>query len=278
MDADGEARMGEGPEIDRAAGLARIDTSVPHPARVWDYWLGGKDNYAPDREVGDQIVKVMPDLPVNARAEREFIGRAVRFLAGECGVDQFLDVGTGIPTESNTHGVAQSVNPAAKIVYVDNDPIVLVHARALLVGTEEGRTDYVDADLREPEPILREAARTLDFSRPIALMLMGVLEFVPDAGQAHAAVGTLVKALPPGSYLAIAHSLRSPSMEEAAARWNASGATPLALRSEEELLAFFDGLELVEPGLVSLPKWRPEPDTSFTDREVFQYGVVGRKP
>ncbi|MGR6915700.1 SAM-dependent methyltransferase [[Actinomadura] parvosata] len=270
--------MGDPPkEVDRAAELARIDTSVPHPARVWDYWLGGKDNYAPDRAVGDEIVKVMPDLPVNARAEREFIGRAVRHLAGECGIDQFLDVGTGIPAESNTHGVAQAVNPAARIVYVDNDPIVLVHARALLVGTEEGETDYIDADLREPDTILREAKRTLDFSRPIALMLMGVLEFVPDAGQAHASVRTLLDALPSGSYLAIAHSLRSPSMEEAAARWNASGATPLALRTEEELLAFFEGMELVEPGLVSLPKWRPEPETSFTDREVFQYGVVGRK-
>ncbi|MCF6471316.1 SAM-dependent methyltransferase [Nonomuraea sp. MG754425] len=271
--------MGNRPQdADRAAELARIDTSVPHPARVWDYWLGGKDNYAPDREVGDEIVKVMPDLPVNARAEREFIGRVVRHLAGERGLDQFLDVGTGIPTATNTHGVAQEVNPAARIVYVDNDPIVLVHARALLVGTDEGETDYIDADLRDPKTILREAARTLDFSRPIALMLMGVLEFVPDAGEAHAAVGTLLDALPPGSHLAIAHSLKCPPMDEAAARWNASGATPLTLRTEAELLAFFDGMELVEPGLVSLPKWRPEPGTSFTDREVFQYGVVGRKP
>ncbi|GAA3533855.1 SAM-dependent methyltransferase [Nonomuraea rosea] len=271
--------MGEGPvENDRAAITARIDTSVPHPARVWDYWLGGKDNYAPDREVGEEIVKVMPDLPVNARAEREFIGRAVGYLAGECGVDQFLDVGTGIPAADNTHEVAQRVNPKARIVYVDNDPIVLVHARALLVGSQEGATDYLDADLREPEPIVREAARTLDFSRPIALMLMGVLEFVPDAGQAHASVRTLLDALPSGSYLAIAHSVRSPSMDDAAAQWNASGATTLTLRTPEQLQAFFEGLDLVEPGLVSLPQWRPDSGTSYGDRQVFQYGCLGRKP
>ncbi|MEV4568111.1 SAM-dependent methyltransferase [Nonomuraea sp. NPDC049419] len=268
--------MGE--NADRAALAARMDTSVPHPARVWDYWLGGKDNYASDREVGEEIVKVMPDLPVNARAEREFIGRVVRHLAGECGVDQFLDVGTGIPTADNTHQVAQRVNPKARIVYVDNDPIVLVHARALLVGTEEGATDYLDADLREPGPILRDAARTLDFSRPVALLLMGVLEFVPDAEPAHASVRTLLDALPSGSYLALAHSVRSASMDKAAAEWNASGATPLTLRTEDELRAFFHGLDLLEPGVVSLPKWRPEPETSFQDREVFQFGALGRKP
>ncbi|WP_188196573.1 SAM-dependent methyltransferase [Nonomuraea sp. SYSU D8015] len=265
-------------EIDRAAMTGRIDTSIPHPARVWDYWLGGKDNFAPDRAVGDEIVKVMPDLPVNARAEREFIGRVVRHLAGECGVDQFLDVGTGIPTADNTHEVAQRVNPKARIVYVDNDPIVLIHARALLVGTAEGATDYLDADLREPASILRQAARTLDFSRPIALMLMGVLEFLPDADQAHASVSTLVDALPSGSYLAIAHSVNSPSMDEAAAQWNASGATRLTLRTADQLKAFFEGLDLVEPGMVSLPQWRPEADTSYRDREVFQYGGLGRKP
>ncbi|MEV7804016.1 SAM-dependent methyltransferase [Microbispora sp. NPDC088329] len=256
---------------------ARINTSVPHSARVWDYWLGGKDNFAPDRAVGDEIVKVMPDLPVNARAEREFIGRVVRHLAGEAGIDQFLDVGTGIPTADNTHEVAQRVNPRARIVYVDNDPIVLVHAHALLRSTPEGATAYLDADLREPAPILREAARTLDFSRPIALMLMGVLEFVPDAVQAHRAVSTLLGALPPGSYLAIAHSVRSPSMDEAAARWNASNASPLTLRTPKELEEFFDGLEFLPPGLVSLPKWRPEATTSFRHREVYQYGGVGRK-
>ncbi|GIH63379.1 SAM-dependent methyltransferase [Microbispora siamensis] len=268
--------MNEEPSRDQIS--ARINTSVPHSARVWDYWLGGKDNFAPDRAVGNEIVKVMPDLPVNARAEREFIGRVVRHLAGEAGIDQFLDVGTGIPTADNTHEVAQRVNPRARIVYVDNDPIVLVHAHALLRSTPEGATDYLDADLREPAPILRQAARTLDFSRPIALMLMGVLEFVPDTDQAHRAVSTLLGALPPGSYLAIAHSVRSPSMDEAAAKWNASNASPLTLRTPKELEEFFDGLEFLPPGLVSLPKWRPEAATSFRDREVYQYGGVGRKP
>ncbi|MET8048035.1 MULTISPECIES: SAM-dependent methyltransferase [unclassified Streptosporangium] len=258
--------------------LARIDTSIPHSARVWDYWLGGKDNYGPDRAVGDEIVKVMPDLPVNARAEREFIGRVVSHLAGEAGIDQFLDVGTGIPAADNTHQVAQRVNPKARIVYVDNDPIVLAHARALLRGTPDGETAYIDADLRDPEPILRQAARTLDFSRPVALMLMGVLEFVPDGDQAQSAVRTLLDALPSGSYLAIAHSVHSPSMDEAAAKWNASAATPLTLRTRQQLEEFLDGLEFLEPGVVSLPKWRPEPQTSFRDRDVFQYGGVGRKP
>jgi hypothetical protein len=257
--------------------VARIDTSIPHSARVWDYWLGGKDNYGPDRLVGDEIVKVMPDLPVNARAEREFIGRVVRHLAGEAGIDQFLDVGTGIPTAENTHQVAQRVNPKTRIVYVDNDPIVLAHARALLRSTPEGATAYIDADLREPEPILEQAARTLDFSRPVALMLMGVLEFVPDDAQAHAAVRTMLDALPAGSYMAIAHSVNSPSMDEAAARWNASAAAPLTLRTPRQLEEFFEGLELLEPGMLSLPKWRPEPETSFRGREVFQYGGVGRK-
>jgi O-methyltransferase involved in polyketide biosynthesis len=275
--ADEEALMSEeSPEIDTAV-LARINTSVPHSARVWDYWLGGKDNYGPDREVGDEIVKVMPDLPVNARAEREFIGRVVRHLAGEAGIDQFLDVGTGIPTADNTHEVAQRANPKARIVYVDNDQIVLAHARALLRSTPEGATAYIDADLREPEPILKHAARTLDFSRPVALMLLGVLEFVPDAGQAHAAVRTLLDALPSGSYMAIAHSVHSTSMDDAAARWNASAATPLTLRTAQQLEAFFDGLDLLVPGMVSLPKWRPELSTSFQDREVFQYGGVGHK-
>ncbi|WP_214416151.1 SAM-dependent methyltransferase [Sphaerisporangium fuscum] len=269
--------MGEGsPEADPVV-ARRINTSVPHSARVWDYWLGGKDNFPPDRQVGDEIVKVMPDLPVNARAEREFIGRVVRHLAGEAGIDQFLDVGTGIPSANNTHEVAQRVNPKARVVYVDNDPIVLVHARALLRGTPEGATAYLDADLREPEPILKEAAATLDFSRPVALMLMGVLEFVPDADLAHASVSTLLQALPSGSHLAIAHSVHSPSMDEAAARWNASAATPLTLRTPEQLTAFFDGLELLEPGMVSLPRWRPEPGTSYRGRQVFQYGAVGRK-
>ncbi|HEX8005736.1 MAG TPA: SAM-dependent methyltransferase [Trebonia sp.] len=258
--------------------LRRIDTSVPHPARVWDYWLGGTDNYRVDREVSDEIVRVMPDLPINARAERQFIGRVVSHLAGTAGIAQFLDIGTGIPTADNIHQVAQRVNPAARIVYVDNDPIVLVHARALLKGTPEGCTDYVDADVRDPEPLLQAATETLCFERPIALMLLGVLEFVPDDTLVHDAVAVLVDALPSGSYVAIASSVRSPSMELAAAAWNASGATPIVLRTPRQLVAMFDGLDLLTPGVVSLPQWWPDSSTQYTDREVFQYGGLGRKP
>ncbi|GAA0401887.1 hypothetical protein Acor_60670 [Acrocarpospora corrugata] len=258
--------------------MRRIDTTVPHPARVWDYWLGGTDNYPSDREIGDLIVRVMPGLPIIARAERQFIGRVVRFLAGRAKIDQFLDVGTGNPTVNNTHEVAQRVNPAAKIVYVDNDPIVLIHARAMLRGTPEGRTDYIDADLRDPEPILQAATDTLCFARPIGLMLMGVLDFVTDDTLAHDALGVLVDALPPGSYVGIAHSVVSPEMDLAAAAWNASGATAIRLRTPEQVAAMFDGLQLLPPGVVSLPQWHPEPGTDYTDRQVWQYGGVAYKP
>ncbi|GAA0979753.1 SAM-dependent methyltransferase [Acrocarpospora macrocephala] len=258
--------------------LRRIDTSVPHPARVWDYWLGGTDNYAADRAVSDEIIKLMPDLPIIARAERQFIGRVVRFLAGDKEIDQFLDIGTGIPTADNIHQVAQRVNPCARIVYVDNDPIVLVHARALLGCGLECGIDYIDADLRDPEPILQAATDTLDFARPIGLMLMGVLEFVTDDTLLHDAVTVLVDALASGSYLGIAHSVSSPSMDKAAAAWNASGATEILLRTPEQLAELFEGFELLPPGIVSLPQWHPDASTEYTDREVFQFGGLGRKP
>ncbi|MEU0571224.1 SAM-dependent methyltransferase [Nonomuraea sp. NPDC005983] len=256
----------------------RIDTSVAHPARVYDYWLGGKDNYAADREMGEQILAVMPELAVIARAEREFLARVVRHLVTEAGVRQFLDIGTGIPTADNTHEVAQRAAPESRVVYVDNDPVVLAHARALLRGTEEGVTTYLDADLRDPATILRGAAGTLDFDRPVALMLLGVLEFVPDDEQAYAIVADLVGALPPGSFLTAASSVASPAMERAAAIWNDSGATPITIRTSEQMARFFDGLDLLEPGMVSLPRWRPEPATQYAGQEVSQYGAVGRKP
>nr|WP_062331710.1 SAM-dependent methyltransferase [Herbidospora sakaeratensis] len=255
----------------------RLDTSTPHPARVWDYWLGGTDNFASDREVAAQIVEVMPDLPINARSERQFIGRVVGMLAGEIGVDQFLDVGTGIPNAGNTHVVAQKINPAARIVYVDNDPIVLIHARALLESTSEGATDYLDADLRHPDPLLQAASETLDFSRPVGLMLMGVIEFVTDDTLALDTVHTLIDALSPGSYVAIASSMPSVGMQRAVDLWHARGGAPLVLRSPENLTRFFDGLDLLEPGVVSLPQWRPDPLTDYRDMEVYQYGGVARK-
>ncbi|WP_433512042.1 SAM-dependent methyltransferase [Nonomuraea sp. CA-143628] len=257
--------------------LSRIDTSVAHPARVFDYWLGGKDHYAADRETGEQILEVMPELAVIARAEREFLARVVRHLVVEEGVRQFLDIGTGIPSADNTHEVAQAAAPEARIVYVDNDPIVLAHARALLRGTDEGLTTYVDADLRDPETILEHAAKALDFTQPVGLMLLGVVEFVPDDEQAYAVVAELMRALPSGSYLTVASSVSSPAMDRAAAIWNDSGATPITIRTIDQLMEFYKGMELVEPGMVSLPKWRPEPTTQYRGQEVSQYGAVGRK-
>ncbi|WP_061289359.1 SAM-dependent methyltransferase [Herbidospora cretacea] len=256
----------------------RLDTSIPHPARVWDFWLGGSDNFPADREVGDRITAVCPELPIIAVAERQFIARVVTLLAGDCGVGQFLDIGTGIPTTGNTHLVAQKVNPAARIVYVDNDPIVLVHARTLLESTPEGATDYLDADLRNPEPILQAASDILDFARPIGLLLMGVIDFVVDDTLAFDAVDALVTALAPGSYLALASSTPSEAMDRAADVWHAHGGAPIVLRHPALLARFFDGLELLDPGVVTLPKWRPDAATDYIDREVCQYGGMARKP
>ncbi|WP_062434027.1 SAM-dependent methyltransferase [Herbidospora daliensis] len=255
----------------------RLDTSIPHPARVWDYWLGGNENFASDREVATLITEVMPDMPINARSERQFIGRCVGLLAGETGVDQFLDVGAGISNAGNTHLVAQKINPAARIVYVDNDPIVLIHARALMESTPDGAVDYLDADLRHPDPLLQAASETIDFSRPVGLMLLGVIEFVTDDTLALDAVHTLIDALSPGSYVAIASSMPSPGMRAAVDVWHARGGAPLVLRTPENLTRFFDGLDLLEPGVVSLPQWRPDTLTDYRDREVYQYGGVARK-
>ncbi|GAA3647296.1 SAM-dependent methyltransferase [Nonomuraea antimicrobica] len=262
---------------DSQALLSRVDTGVPHPARVWNHWLGGKDNYAADREVGDQILMVAPELAVIARAERQFLGRVVR-MAVDAGIRQFLDIGTGVPTADNTHEVAQRAAPESAIVYVDNDPIVLAHARALLRGTKAGTTAYLDADLRDPETILRDARATLAFDRPVCLLLLGILEFVPGLDHAYEIVRTLTGALPSGSLLAIASSVRSPAMDEAATLWNGGGGTTITLRSPKELEGFLEGMEVLEPGVVSLPGWRPEPGTQYTDREVSQYGGVARKP
>lgn len=258
-----------------------IDTDVPHPARVWDYWLGGKDNFAADRDVGKRILAAAPQLAVMARADREFLGRIVRHLAADVGIRQFLDIGTGIPTAANTHEVAQATAPDCRIVYVDNDPIVLGHARALLASTPEGVTDYIEADARETEKIVASAGSTLDFSRPVAVMLLGILEFIPDDDEAYGIVHRLLDAVPSGSYLAIAHSTNEVQREEldvAARRWNESGAIPLVLRSRAQLSRFFGGLELLEPGVGSCSRWRPDADTRYSDHEVPQFGGVGRKP
>jgi S-adenosyl methyltransferase len=256
----------------------RVDTSIPQTARIWNYWLGGKDNFAVDRQVGDEIREAFPEIVQNARLSRAFLVRAVRYLAGEIGVRQFLDIGTGLPTADNTHQVAQSVAPESRIVYVDNDPLVLVHARALLTSSPEGVTNYVDADLRDPDTILREAAQTLDLTRPVALMLMGILGHISDDDQALSIVRRLMDGLPSGSYLASYDGTdTSPEVVRAAEIWNQSANPTYHLRSPERLARRFEGLELVEPGVVSVTLWRPDPG-SEPPKEIDQYGGVGRKP
>ncbi|MEV0174708.1 SAM-dependent methyltransferase [Streptomyces sp. NPDC050803] len=267
------------PEVAAAAEIrARIDTTKPHSARFWNYFVGGKDNYPVDREIGDHIKEIFPGLVDVAVTSRHFLGRAVRYLAGEQGVRQFLDIGTGLPTADNTHEVAQRVAPDARIVYVDNDPIVLAHANALLTSTPEGRTAYLDADLYDPDAVLKAAAGTLDLSQPVALMILNTLGHVEDHGRAVALIQRLMSGLPSGSYLVISDSTStSEGMIAASEAYNASGAVPYYVRSVEEIAAFFDGLDLVEPGVVPVTDWRPE-SAAPTAPAVDAYGAVGRKP
>jgi hypothetical protein len=252
-----------------------LDTSVPQTARIWNYLLGGKDNFAVDRAVGDQILASQPQLAEHARLSRDFLVRAVRFLAGEAGVRQFLDIGTGLPSANNTHEVAQSVAPESRIVYVDNDPLVLTHARALLTSRPEGTTSYIDADMHDMDLVLREAARTLDFSQPVAVLFMGVLGHVEDDTVAQAMVRTAIDAVPSGSYLALYDGTDiTPEVVEAARIWNESAALPYHLRSPARMARLFEGLEFVDPGLVPVTRWRPDTEV----RDIDQYGAVGRKP
>jgi S-adenosyl methyltransferase len=257
-----------------------IDTTVPHSARIWNYWLGGKDNYPVDQAAGDAYVTTFPGIVTIARTSRVFLARAVRYLAGEAGVRQFLDIGTGLPTFDNTHQVAQQVAPASKIVYVDNDPLVLTHARALLTSTPEGACDYIDADLRDPEAITSAAARTLDFGRPIALMLMQILGHITDDGEARAIVRRLVDALPTGSYLVICDgtNVGSEDLDAALRRYSDTGAVPYRIRGPQQITRFFDDLELLEPGVVPCLQWRSETVSVFPPPEVETLGAIGRKP
>ncbi|MFJ6567968.1 SAM-dependent methyltransferase [Streptomyces sp. NPDC091292] len=259
---------------------ARIDITKPHSARFWNYFVGGKDHYEVDREIGDHIREIFPGLVDVALTSRHFLGRAVRHLAVEQGVRQFLDVGTGLPTADNTHQVAQRVAPDARIVYVDNDPLVLSHARALLTSTPEGKTAYLDADLYRPDTILEAARDTLDFSRPVALMILNTLGHVADHKEARALVSHLMSGLPSGSYLVISDSTStSEGMIAASDAYNSSGAVPYYVRSVEEIAGFFDGLDLTDPGIVQVTRWRPEPGGSAAGTpEVDAYGGVGRKP
>jgi hypothetical protein len=258
-----------------------IDTTVPHSARIYDYWLGGKDHYPVDREMGEQIRQVLPGIVEMARAQRAFLARVVTFLAGETGIRQFLDVGTGLPTADNTHQVAQRVAPESRIVYVDNDPLVLAHARALLRSSPGGATDYIHADLREPNKILQEAARTLDFTQRIAIMLLGVVHHVSDDDQAHAVVNRLLDAVPSGSYLVITHTTNTvtgAAMDEAVRQWNEASPVPIVIRNPPELARFFDRLEVLEPGVVATTQWRPDPADPASVRPMDEYCAVGRKP
>jgi S-adenosyl methyltransferase len=264
-----------------AGGRIEIDTSVAHPARVYDYWLGGKDNFAADREAAERVLAVTPGLRARVRANRAFLTRAVRYLAGEAGIRQFLDIGTGIPSVNNTHEVAQAVAPESRIVYVDNDPIVLTHARALLTSGPEGATQYVDGDVRQPAAILRAAASTLDFSQPTALMLLGIMHLVQDSEEPYWIVAELLDALPSGSYLALSHpasDIHDAAQAEAQRRYNERVSTPQTMRNRAEVSRFFDGLELVPPGLVYVHAWRPDPWDMAPADGVSAHGGVGRKP
>jgi hypothetical protein len=264
-----------------ASESSRIDTSRPHPARMWNYWVGGKDYYEIDKQVGDQVAAAYPGVGDVARHSRAALGRVVRHLAEAEGVRQFLDVGTGLPTHDNTHEVAQRIAPETRVVYVDNDPLVLVHARALLVGRPEGRTDYVECDVRDPERILAEAARTLDFAAPVGLIMFGIMGNVVDDAEAAAIVRRLVDALAPGSFLALndgTGSVDRKAREEAVKIAVEQGSTPYVDRSPEELAGFFEGLELLEPGIVPTSRWRPDPSPFGPPPEVDAACGVGRKP
>lgn len=274
MAGDDDRVMGSGGEP------PPFDTSVAHVARVYNYWLGGKDNFAADRAAGEQAIKAFPGIPLSARSNRAFLARTVRFLAGEAGIRQFLDVGTGIPSANNTHEVAQSAAPASRVVYVDNDPIVLTHARALLASDPAGATDYIDADMRDPQQILAQAGRLLDFSRPVALMLMAVLQHLDDEDSPYQIVQTLTDALPPGSYLAMSHPAKdidAEAMAKMADSLNNMMAEKVTFRDRAAVARFFDGLELVDPGLVQASKWRPTSESEASSPAAL-WGGVARKP
>jgi hypothetical protein len=255
----------------------KFDTTVPQSARIWNYWLGGKDFYAVDREAGDQYVAIFPGIVDIAKHMRHFLARSVRYLAGEAGISQFLDIGTGLPTANNTHQIAQQVNPAARIVYVDNDPTVLAHARALLTSTSEGATDYIDTNMNDTQVILAEAAKTLDLAQPVAVTINGVLGHTNDYNVALSIVRGVMDGLPSGSHLALSDSTtEDEAFNRAQAGYDDTGAVPYKLWTVEELTGFFDGLELVEPGVVRIPLWRP--DVGEVPEELPALAGVGRKP
>jgi S-adenosyl methyltransferase len=261
-------------------GSLPFDTTVAHQARVYDYLLGGKDNYAADRAVAEATLKVNPDLAPSAHANRAFLGRAIRYLAEEAGIRQFLDIGTGIPTAGNTHQVAQAIAPESRVVYVDYDPIVLAHARALLTSHQAGATEYIDSDLRDTQTILDQAARLLDFSKPVAVTLISILHAIPDDDDPYAIVARLLDAVPSGSYLAISHMgsdlMASEALQEMNEVWKRQSQQQYTPRNRDQMARFFDGTDLVEPGLVRVEEWRPQPGTSAA-RKSIMWSAVGRK-
>ena len=264
-----------------AGGNRGFDARVAHPARVYDYWLGGKDNFEADRIAGEATIAAYPAIRASARANRAFLARSVRFLAAEAGIRQFLDIGTGLPTANNTHEVAQSVAPESRIVYVDNDPLVLSHARALLSSSPEGVTDYLDADLRDTDRILELAAGTLDFSQPVAIMLLAILHYIPDTAEAQRIVARLVGAVPSGSYLVISHAASDISpreMAEMIRRMNEHLAEGNHVgRTRGVVAKFFADVDLAEPGVVKVTKWRPASAVE-AQGPTSLWGGVGRKP
>ena len=269
------------PSRNASSELPSFDPGVPNPARMWNYWLGGKDNFAADRSAAERVLEVMPSMPLIARAARLFLIDAVHQLAAEHGVRQFLDVGTGLPTADNTHDVAQRAAPESKIVYVDYDPVVLTHAQALLTSSPGGETDYIQADLRDTDTILKGAARTLDLTRPVAILLIAVLHFIPDADDPYAVVARLMEAVPPGSYLVMAHAASDIAPEacaEMARRYNAMSSASITPRSRDQVAGFFDGLDLLPAGLVPISQWglsgQIDPDTGG----LVGYCAIARKP
>jgi S-adenosyl methyltransferase len=240
---------------------SRFDPSVPHPARVYNAWLGGKDNYAADRDAADEVIRHRPQVVAGARANRHFLARVVRFLSAECGIGQFIDIGTGLPAPDNTHEVAQRITPASRIVYIDNDPLVLAHARAMLTSTPQGTCDYIDTDLHDTATILGGAARTLDLTRPAAVLLLAVLHFVPDADDPAGIVAALAAGLAPGSYIAISHLTADFAPATVAAgvdAYNTLVPQPLTPRTLAQVTGLFAGLPLLAPGVVPLTRWHPD--------------------
>ena len=263
-----------------ARGIYGFDAKVAHPARVYDYWLGGKDNFEADRIAGEETIAAYPAIRASARANRAFLARTARYLAAEAGIRQFLDIGTGLPTANNTHEVAQSIAPQSRIVYVDNDPLVLSHARALLTSSPEGVTAYLDADLRDTDKILAKAADTLDFGQPVAIMLLAILHYIPDLAEAQRIVARLISAVPSGSYLTISHAasdISPEAMAEMIRRMNEHLAEGNHVGRPREVVAqFFDGLELLEPGVVKVTEWRPE-SKAEAEGPTSLWGGVARK-